>query len=84
MAPSLLSDDYIIVLRFPWSRFYQGQVVLVEHTQYQLIVKRIADVRGQEVLLMGDHPCSLSSDDMGWVDEKQIVGKLFCRIEAKH
>ncbi|MEW5009375.1 MAG: S24/S26 family peptidase [Cycloclasticus sp.] len=83
MAPALLDEDFVLALRFPWSCFCKGQLVLVNHPRYQLMIKRIAEVKGGDVLLVGDGPCSLSSEQMGWLDERKIIGRLYCRIKAQ-
>ncbi len=80
MSPTLDHQDFILVLRLPWTQFREGQVVLVEHPQYQLIIKRIHTIKNHKILLIGDNPCSLSTEAMGWINQHQIIGQLCWHI----
>ena len=82
MSPGISHQDFVLALRFPWSHFSEGQVVLVNHPQYQLIVKRIHKIKGHLILLKGDNPCSLSTETMGWVHQREIIGQLYYQIPA--
>jgi signal peptidase I len=80
MSPNFNHRDFVLVLRWPWSRFRKGQVVLIKHPRYQLIIKRIHTVRNHRLLLTGDNSCSTSMEALGWVDENYIIGRVCWRI----
>lgn len=82
MSPNFNHQDFVLALRWPWSRFRAGQVVLVKHPRYQLIIKRIYRVKHHQLLLTGDNSCSTSSDAMGWVDNEDVVGRICWHIRA--
>ena len=74
MSPAFNSQDFVLAVRWPWSRFYVGQAILANHPRYRLIVKRIALVEADQVFLEGDHPDSTSSQAMGPVSQQQLMG----------
>ena len=82
MSPALADEDFVMVSRYPWTRFKEGQMVLVDHPKYKLMVKRICKVIDDKCLLMGDHFTSLSAEKMGWVEEQRIIGKVIYHIPA--
>ena len=82
MSPAFRNEDFILALSLPWRRFHKGQVVLVKHSTYQLIVKRIACVKHDKILLKGDNLCSLSSAAMGWIKQGDIVGHVIFHLPA--
>lgn len=83
MSPAFYSGDIAVAGRWPWSRFRAGQVVLVRHPHYRLIIKRISAVSAeQDIRLEGDHPQSTSSQAMGWINQRHIVGRVWLHLRA--
>lgn len=80
MLPEFKASDYVVALRWFWSTFNPGDVVLVLHSSLGLIIKRVLIVRSNLYQLAGDHPSSVSSEAIGWVERRQIVGRIVCRI----
>lgn len=81
MSPCLENGDYIVVKKKPISL---GDVVLIEHSSLGLIVKRIhtknADGR---FLVAGDNPASTSSEKIGLVASRSILGTARLRISPR-
>lgn len=76
MAPGLMPGDYILALKLPQFFYQPGQIVLVKHPQYGAIIKRIKAKQGSRITLIGDNPASVSSEQMGWLDQGLIQAKL--------
>ena len=80
MAPTLSSGDYIILTK---ARAYRpGFVVLVDHPEYGLIVKRVKSITANTFRLEGDGQ-STSTEDMGDVDKAQIKGRARWAVTPK-
>ena len=83
MSPNFLEGDFVICAKFPWSIFKQNDVVLIQHPQYGMILKKIhSQVANQSFLLIGINLSeSVSTQQMGIVSKDQIIGKVFWRIK---
>ena len=77
MAPGYLAGDFVIALRWPWTKIRRQQVVLAHHPDLGLILKRVSDHRSGAVLLSGDSPESTSTERMGWVNERVLYPVLW-------
>ena len=85
MTPTLYQGDYVLCLTWPLFRFTENQVVVVNHPKYQTIIKRIKRVSGNRgYRLVGDNPQSTSSQELGLVTHKDIVGWVLLKIINKH
>ena len=80
MLPEFKESDYVIALGWFRSTFNPGDVVLVLHSSLGLIIKRVLIARSNLYKLAGDHPSSVPSEVIGWVERRQIVGRVVCRI----
>jgi len=83
MSPTLEDGDFVVALCSPLVRRHRrGDVVVVAHARFGLIVKRIAELgpSGEWVQLEGDAAASCSRDSMGRVQRRAIVGRAVLRI----
>jgi hypothetical protein len=74
MAPTLIPGRIVLGV-WPW-RLAAGDVVIVRHGGFEKI-KRIADLRQNEIFLTGDN--SLQSTDsrtFGWIECSSVVAKV--------
>ena len=79
MVPRLYNGDFVFISR--WHRQIKiGQLVVVDHTLYRFIVKKVADVSPDGLLwLTGENNESLQPEKMGWIYPNQVVGKvIYC------
>lgn len=77
MSPNYCHGDYVLIAKFPFSRFKVGDVVIVKHPQLDTIIKRICvENTSNQFLLKGDNLLSSESYAMGWVDADWICGKV--------
>ena len=85
MLPSYCSGDYVLTLRFNAFTFKVGDVLVVRHTRYGNIIKRIERVEedGSTFSIAGDNTLSSTdSDVLGLVSIKQVLGKVIWHIAA--
>ena len=82
MLARFRDSDYVLAMGLPWLKFKSGHVVLVLHSSLGLIIKRIFVAEFNGYKLVGDHPSSTSSEQMGWVKRSQIVGRVFYHIPS--
>ncbi len=74
MQPILQPGERIVCIRIGWQ---QGDIVLADVGEDDLIVKRVTEYRGQWVYLTGDNEqisCTY------WVSPQQIKSVMLCRL----
>ncbi|MBO1254260.1 hypothetical protein J3L16_01020 [Alteromonas sp. 5E99-2] len=77
MTPTYSEGDYIVVAKWPFMKTLKGDAVVVNHPSYGVIVKRVREIiKPQSLLLQGDNPQSVSSEQMGLVDKHALIGKV--------
>jgi len=84
MAPFIRHHNYLLICRGPWMNYQKGQLVLVNHSYYRFIIERIEAVKNQQFLLSGENIQSISTEDMGWITEQDIIGRLVWHISESH
>ncbi|HBF08898.1 MAG TPA: peptidase S24 [Gammaproteobacteria bacterium] len=78
MLPTLRDGSYIMCWKSPFTQFKAGQILVIRHEQLGLIIKRaIQKDKAGYFYLAGDNPMSTSTDTIGAIHPKQVVGKLF-------
>ncbi|MEP0357675.1 S24 family peptidase [Paraglaciecola sp.] len=83
MNPTLADNDYVVCGLWPGFLPIKGCLVVVFHPQLYTLVKRVENIdRSGRLWLSGDSDSSISSDKMGWVDKKHIVGRVIYCISA--
>jgi len=81
MTPTLSPGDYVLISKARALR--PGFVVLVAHSKYGTIIKRVASVETEGIWLEGDGPKTTSSEDMGLVTIEDIKGRARLGISPK-
>lgn len=84
MLPGYCSGDYVLVFRHKRSTFRVGDVVIVRHPRFGIIIKRISQCLDDKSLaLSGDNVhASTDSHTLGRVSMEQIAGKVIWHIAA--
>ena len=83
MYPTLANGDYVVISTLFW-RLKADDIVVVEHPEYQKIIKRIDTIDDQGHLwLKGDNEASLSPEKMGWIKKQWLVGKVIYTIKPR-
>ena len=80
MYPSLSSGDLIITRRT--ASLFVGDVVVYRTETVGKIIKRIADIDAQTVVLVGDNPRLASSFCGMSLNRSSIVGKLLIKVSV--
>ncbi len=81
MVPALKPGDYILVST--WFRCIStGNMVVFKYPKSgMLLVKRISRINGEEYYVLGDNlPKSQDSREFGWIERRDIIGKVILRI----
>lgn len=81
MNPTFNAGDKILVnnLSYFLSKPRIGDVVVLKREKY--IIKRIAKVENNKFYIIGDNKKeSTDSRSFGWVNKKEIVGKVILKI----
>jgi phage repressor protein C with HTH and peptisase S24 domain len=83
MAPNFNNSDFVVTWPRLFSTYRTGDVVVVQHTTYGRIIKRIDHITATSLFaLTGDNPQSTSRDKLGTVTRQQIVGKVCWHIKS--
>lgn len=82
MSPSFNDGDFVLGL----TKFISpkiGQVVVVQHSLYGRIIKRISCVQKDGILLAGDNPDEgVSTEAMGRIEQDKITARVIWRIKS--
>ncbi len=82
MLPGLRCGDYVFARKRP-KQLLAGDLVVVDHDRFGVIVKRIKAALGNnQYTLIGDNPSvSTSSEAIGVIGRNHVVGKVIFRIK---
>ncbi|TXR54583.1 hypothetical protein FME95_08620 [Reinekea thalattae] len=84
MYPVFQPDDYVVICRRLFTPYQTGDIVVVQHPSLGLIIKRIVSIDPQQqISLAGENPASTSSQAIGLINKKQLVGRVIWRIAAR-
>ena len=79
MEPMLTDGSFALFRRA--KAVEQGDVILVDHEEFGLIVKQAAKVSPEgKIALIGISPESTSSQRLGCVEFDRVIGKMVARI----
>jgi len=79
MVPRLHDGDYVISTKL--LSLKPGRLVVVNHPDYQRMVKRVLAVKEGRFLLIGENAGSVSTEQMGWCELDQVVGVVIKAIK---
>jgi nickel-type superoxide dismutase maturation protease len=84
LSPEILEGDFVLVSKIPFSlnSLQVGDLVVFNHPDYGLLIKRIAAVSAdrQSFQVTGAHPFSVDSRQFGPVGRQALVGKVIWHI----
>lgn len=84
MYPVFQPNDYVVISPRLFSAYKIGDIVVAQHSTFGLIIKRIIDInQQQQISLAGENPASSSSQAIGLISKKQLVGRVIWRIAAR-
>lgn len=80
MYPALVEDDYIVINHL-FLKLNAGDIIVVDHPIYKIIIKRIVTIADNgDLWLRGDNIDSVTSEKMGWIKEHWVIGKVIYTI----
>ena len=83
LSPFFLPGDFILVWRAPrrFPKLVQGDFVVFDHVEYGVMVKRVItnDPHRKVLQVEGTHPDSLSTQKIGAVSYRDLIGKVLHR-----
>lgn len=81
MLPTLKQSDFVFCWRWLGTEFKVGDVIVVDHSTFNIIIKRIIQMDPElGYLIAGDNPESTSVSQLGWVKDEDVIGKVIKRI----
>ena len=79
MEPAIKEGSYLVVNC--WYRKVAAKEIVVLRANGMVMVKRIDRIEGSRIFVVGDNrESSMDSRKLGWMDRKDIVGKLIVVI----
>jgi signal peptidase I len=85
MNPVYKDGDFVFIFKNPYclSNLKPGDTVIFKHQPYGLIIKMIErmDAASNEIFVVGLHPNSIDSRQMGPIRKQELVGKVICHIQ---
>lgn len=82
MEPTIKNAQTVLVSSIPYffSKPKIGDIVAFKNNE-KVFIKRIARVENQRYFMTGDNKNdTMDSKDFGWIDKKEIVGKIIIAI----
>ncbi len=77
MNPVYKHGDFVLAFHWQNRQYRLGDVVLLRHPKFGMLIKRISQLREDHVLLEGDNAdSSISPARIGWQPEDRILGKV--------
>lgn len=82
MYPSLSNGDFVVTVRY-FYRLTVDDIVVFQHPLYGRLIKRVQEINSTGMLrVSGENNRSVSSEQMGWVKDEQIQGKVVFSLPA--
>lgn len=84
MAPHFMPNDYVISLSLPWRNYKVNDVVLCNHPDFGVIIKRIDTISDNRCQLKSDNSKQgVSRAELGVLNKHQLIGKVIWQVNAK-
>lgn len=81
MEPAFRNGDIVLVSSFPYlfRKPKIGETIVLKKEKF--IIKRIVKINADNFFVVGDNKeKSIDSRNFGWVNKKEIVGKVILKI----
>mgnify|MGYP001597905152 FL=1 len=82
MEPTIVSGQTVLVSKIPFL-FLKPKIgdIIAFKKANKVLIKRIAKINGEKYFVKGDNKKdSFDSAKFGWIDKKEIVGKVILKI----
>ena len=87
LEPEYQSGDFVLASKIPF--FFHspktGDVIIFKHPDLGLLIKHIKtfDPETNQLIVLGTHPYSVDSRQLGSISLHQIIGKVLWHIHPK-
>jgi phage repressor protein C with HTH and peptisase S24 domain len=85
LLPDYREGDFVVTFKVPFlkHRYRRGDVVVFDHAQYGLMIKRVDRITpdGSQLIVKGTHPLSTDSRKFGPIDAGNTLGKVIWHVE---
>ncbi len=87
MSPRYAHGDYVLTFRGVRPRYRPNDIVVVDHPDLGIIVKRVLDTRHRsncqhlELKLTGENPASSSPEHIGWQGSERVLGRVIWHVK---
>lgn len=84
MEPALRDGNTVLASSIPYffSKPMIGDIVVYRSKDKTMFLKRIKEIKNNRYMLLGDNTSdSLDSRKLGWIERKDIVGKVIFKIK---
>jgi nickel-type superoxide dismutase maturation protease len=87
MMPEYSEGDFVLAAKIPFIFVLRpGDVIILQHPLYGLLVKRIEAISGdgQQITVLGTHPTSIDSRTFGPIAPQEVIGKVIWHVRRSH
>lgn len=82
LSPYVCSGDFVLTSKL-YSSLEVGHLVVVDHALYGVLLKKVLHIAPDGQLWLGcDENKSLTSERIGWVSSRRVIGKVILRVRA--
>lgn len=81
LSPDYREGDYVMILTVPFLFFKRGNTIVFQHSEYDLMIKKIDRIQADGIYVIGSHPNSIDSRQFGPVDRRKIIGVVVWHIK---
>jgi nickel-type superoxide dismutase maturation protease len=86
LSPFLKDGDYVLITTAPFllKRINRGDLVVFHHDEVGMMIKKVAyvDPSLDALFVLGTHPSSVDSKQLGPISNKSVIGKVIWHIPS--
>lgn len=85
MSPHFMPNDYVISLTLPWLNYKVNDVVLCNHPDFGVIIKRIDTISANDTYQLSSDNVTqgVSQSTLGIQKKHQLIGKVIWQVSAQ-
>lgn len=85
LTPLICEGDFVLVLKIPFYFLKSGDIIVFHHPIYGTMIKLVETISHKDgsVSVKGTHPSSTDSRMFGPVSKKDVIGRVFWKIQER-